>query len=61
MEQGFQPYTDCEKAFVLNYADWCLRENEDYTSTIQSALLEYANTRRDVASVLDVLSDLVIL
>jgi hypothetical protein len=61
MEQDIHLYTDKEIAFVLNHTDWCLREKADYTSTIQSALLEYANTRRDVASVLDVLKGIVTL
>ena len=50
-------FSDTEIAFLLNYADYCLRHSVDYKATISAELGARANTTRKTQVALKKLSD----
>jgi hypothetical protein len=48
--QSSAPWSDKEFAFLLNHADYCIQNNQDYSSTIVDALSNFTSAQRRSAS-----------
>jgi hypothetical protein len=48
--QSSAPWSDKELAFLLNHADYCLKNDQDYMGTILDALSSFTSAQRRSAS-----------